>query len=106
MPDLPNSLINPNQLRHYGTVVQDNPTSEEPLHIRTEDASFCMELDMAGTIIFANTTTPTKKELDENPHIILNSSYEWNPSEVKFNISKRKLGHEISAIRNLNFSEF
>mgnify|MGYP003306013604 FL=1 len=35
MPDLPNSLINPNQLRHYGAVVQDDPTSEEPLHIRT-----------------------------------------------------------------------
>ena len=29
------TLINPNQMRHFGTVVQDDPTSASPLHIRT-----------------------------------------------------------------------
>jgi len=31
------SLINPNQLRHFGTKVQDDPTSDRPLSIITED---------------------------------------------------------------------
>ena len=38
------TLINPNQLRHFGVKVQDNPMSVEPLHIMTEDSSFNLEL--------------------------------------------------------------
>ena len=34
------TLVNPNQLRHYGVKVQDNPVSDEPLHIMTEDEKF------------------------------------------------------------------
>ena len=47
------SLINPNQLRHFGTIVQDNPMSPKPLSIITEDKEFCMELRMDGTIVYA-----------------------------------------------------
>jgi hypothetical protein len=36
------SLLNPNQLCHYGTRVQDDPTSPYPLSIVTEDNDFCM----------------------------------------------------------------
>ena len=32
------TLVNPNQLRHYGTQVQDNPMSQLPLSIITEDS--------------------------------------------------------------------
>ena len=48
-------LVNPNQLRHYGTRVQDNPTSESPLSIRNEYWEFRTELSTEGTIVFANT---------------------------------------------------
>ena len=52
------SLINPNQLRHYGTVVQDNPVLNQPLYIMTEDTSFIMELKLKGTVIGSETFTP------------------------------------------------
>ena len=57
---LPHTLINPNQLRHFGVTVQDNPVSEKPLYIMTEDNAFSMELSMEGTIVMANTFTPTE----------------------------------------------
>ena len=51
------TLVNPNQLRYYGTQVQDNPASELPLSIITEDNEFSMDLTMAGTIVCADTFT-------------------------------------------------
>ena len=38
--NMDHTLINPNQLRHFGTKVQDNLTLEEPLSIITEDKEF------------------------------------------------------------------
>ena len=78
------SLINPNQLRHFGTQVQDNPTSSLPMSIITDDNEFCMELSMAGTIAYANTHTPSEAELQSCPHIHLSSSHPWDPKNVKF----------------------
>ena len=43
MPHLPNTLVNPNQLRHFGIKVQDNPY-DAPMYIQTEDGTFGMEL--------------------------------------------------------------
>ena len=65
------TLVNPNQLRHFGIKVQDNPVSNEPLHIMTEDKQFNMELKMKGTTIFAETFTPSDKDLNSCPHIIM-----------------------------------
>ena len=56
------TLINPNQLRHYGVKVQDNPCSNEPMHIMTEDSNFILELKMRGATIFADTYTPSEKK--------------------------------------------
>ena len=53
------TLLNPNQLRHYGTKVQDNPTLSHPLSIITEDNEFSMELSMKGTIVYADTYSPS-----------------------------------------------
>ena len=78
------TLINPNQLRHFGTKVQDDPTSLSPLSIITEDNEFCMELAMDGTIVYANTHTPSSVELETCPHIQLSSSYPWDPKNVEF----------------------
>ena len=97
MPKLPNSLVNPNQLRHFGTVVQDDPTSSFPLHIRTEDASFSMPLEMQGTVIFAETRKPTEVELDRYPHVVLSSPHEWEPSTVKFPQPNRQSLEEVIA---------
>ena len=37
MPDMTHSLCNPNQLRHFGVQVQDNPYAGEPMVIKKED---------------------------------------------------------------------
>ena len=54
---LDHTLVNPNQLRHCGTQVQDNLMSENPLSIITEDLYLSIDLSMKGTIVFANTHT-------------------------------------------------
>ena len=55
---IPHTLINPNQLRHFGMIVQDNPMSNEPLFIHNENNDFNMELKIKGTTIFLDTFTP------------------------------------------------
>ena len=96
------TLINPNQLRHFGTDVQDNPSSPLPLSIITEDREFCMELLMEGTIIYANTHTPTDTELKECPHIILSSPHPWNPHSVRFQPSSMTLEDVMNNARNVS----
>ena len=81
------TLVNPNQLRHYGTQVQDNPTSKLPLSIITEDNEFSMDLTMSGTIVCADTFTPSENELQSCPHIQLTSPTPWDPYKVTFHQS-------------------
>ena len=78
------TLINPNQLRHFGTRVQDDPTSSYPLSIITEDESFSMELAMTGTIVYAPTFSPSAHDLEKYPHIELSSPNTWDPKRVTF----------------------
>ena len=84
MPQLPNTLVNPNQLRYFGTEVQDNPYSGSPLYIKTEDSSFGMELQSQGTTIFAHTFSPSQHELETCPMIQLTSQHPWNPHQINF----------------------
>ena len=104
------SLINPNQLRYFGIRVQDDPTSNEPIHIRNEDDSFNIELCMSGTIMYIDTHTPSVKELNDCPHIILSSPHEWNPQEVKFNnnsqsFEERMSGRHVISAMHMNRPE-
>jgi len=88
MPDLENSLMNPNQLRHFGVEVQDNPFHRDPMVIRKDDEDdgngFVACLKTQGTVIYFNTWTPTDSDLREFPHIQLTSSAEWNPNDIAF----------------------
>ena len=52
---LAHSLINPNQLRAFGTLVQDNPFHTDPLGIKAPPYDLEMPLRTAGTIIYADT---------------------------------------------------
>ena len=38
------TLVNPNQMRLFGIMVQDNPVCESPLYIPTEDGDFVLPL--------------------------------------------------------------
>ena len=96
------TLVNPNQLRHFGIKVQDDPTSDAPIHIVTEDASFSMELKMCGTIVYNDTHTPSQQELHDCPHIIMSSPHEWDPHNVTFKNHARSFKEEMS--QNYNVS--
>ena len=78
------TLLNPNQLRHFGTMVQDNPMSNHPLSIITEDYDFSMGLTMVGTIVYTDTHTPSQNELASCPHVQLTSPKPWDPHTVRF----------------------
>ena len=83
------TLINPNQLRHYDTKAQDNPMPKYSLSIIIEDNEFCMELDLADTIYYADTFTLSDKDLQRCPHIILTSPHPWDHHNVIFRKHKK-----------------
>ena len=66
---LTHSLINPNQLCAFGTLVQDNPYHTDPLGITPPPYDLEIPLRTAGTIIYANTCAPTQAELDICPSL-------------------------------------
>ena len=82
--EMDHRLINPNQMRHKGETVQDNPFSSSPLFIETAEADFVLPLEISGTNILANTRTPTDGELANCRHVVLNSAHPYNPHNVRF----------------------
>ena len=81
---LTHSLINPSQLRAFGTDVQDNCFSMERLSIQPASHDITIPLQTLGTIILANTHAPTDQELSKHPHIMLSSNADWDPHHVRF----------------------
>ena len=53
------TLVNPNQLRHFGVTMQENPYSSYPLYIESMDSDFVLPLIVEGTKILVHTRTPT-----------------------------------------------
>ena len=113
MPELENSLMNPNQLRDFGIEVQDNPYSSEPMVIRKDDSEEGLVacLRSQGTNIFIDTWTPTDKDLLELRKITLTSDKVWDPHEVEFpRTSEADIGmiegYNISAIEREETTRF
>ena len=59
---LPHTLINLNQLRHYGVIVQDNPACDKPIYIMMEYNYSRIEMHMEGTIVMARTLMPSEQK--------------------------------------------
>lgn len=99
------SLLNPNQMHHYGITVQDSPyDSTHGMHLSTEVDEVVIPLHSAGTTIFLDTRSPTGRELQECQHVYLTSKQEWNPNNVCFpdsstRLEEGKLTARIDAIR-------
>ena len=98
-----NSLINPNQLRAFGCIVQDNPFSGSPLYIEDPEEEVIIPLETQGTNIQTTTRTPSQQELDECPHIVFTSQREWEPTKVtfpapKWTIAEEKAGRMIGMV--------
>ena len=74
---LQHTLVNPNQLRAYGTTVQDNPFSPSPLSFAPANGPV-IPLTTMGTIVYCTTRAPNDQELSSLPHITLSSSATWD----------------------------
>jgi hypothetical protein len=103
MPEqMEHTLVNPNQLRHFGIQVQDNPYDKSPLYLATEDEDFILPLQTLGTNIIADTRTPTDHELHTCKHIHLSSKHHWNPHSVRFPTSSRSVEEEMEMRRGIS----
>ena len=101
MPELSHTLINPNQLRHCHTQVQENPYAKEPMSITSPDVGFVACLESEGTNIFLNTWSPTQTDLASLPHIALTSQQPWDPRKVAFPATKYYVKEEMES-RNVS----
>jgi hypothetical protein len=83
------SLINQNQLRHYGLYVQDNPFDRQnPMEIYSPVDEVSISLQSQGTIVYFDSRTPTYHELQECRHIVVTSDAPWNPELVNLTCSE------------------
>ena len=75
------SLINPNQLRHFGIAVSDDPTDNtRPFGISGDDLFIPFLMD--GTTVYFETRVPTEWELENCKHVEMTDDSLWNPSQV------------------------
>jgi hypothetical protein len=86
---LTHSLVNPNQLRAFGSTIQDNPW-EGPLSLEDPNDIVKIPLTLTGTNIGFTTRTPSQDELDGCQHLHLTSQQDWDPDNMvvpRFDIS-------------------
>jgi hypothetical protein len=76
---LPNSLINPNQIRAYGLTVNDDPFNTTRFFGIDTDQTV-IPFDTTGTVVHFESRVPTEWEKTHLP-IILITNEEWNPSQ-------------------------
>jgi hypothetical protein len=82
---LEHSLLNPNQLQYSGVIVNDNPFDKAaPLSISTMKID--IPLQIRGTNIFLETTTPSQCKRDTCTHIHLTCDTDWNPQTVNLSL--------------------
>ena len=101
---LQHTLVNPNQLRAYGTTVQDNPFAPAPLQFEPSTGP-TIPLASMGTIIYCNTRAPNDRELSTLPHIHLSSSATWDPHNVVFPTHRvEEEGHQTQILSTSSIS--
>lgn len=88
--ELSTSLLNPNQLRANGIVVDDTPihlsSDGQSTHsIFIPDIDLRIPLQLDGIISYIPTRLPTSDEINNCLHVILTSSVDWDPYSEDFN---------------------
>ena len=85
---LEHSLINPNQIRHYGIPVSDDPfDSSREFGIDHEE--LFIPFSTQGSTVLFQTFVPTDEELEQHPHIILtDGEIEWDPHTVEMGCNR------------------
>lgn len=91
------SLINPNQLRHFGVEVFDNPYDPDPsrtMGIKIPESNELLPFLSQGSTIFFTSRYPTDMEMDSYPHIVVTSDQQWDPQielSSKFNTTQAEI---------------
>ena len=98
------TLINPNQLRHYGLHIQDALISTRPISMISEDTEFAMALEREDTILYFNTHDPTQQNLVTYHHIVISSKHSWNSMKVRFDENSHLLKEEVEWIRRVSYT--
>ena len=97
------SLLNPNQLRHYGVTVNDvpiqyDPTSTHSIHAETESGdAVVIPLSMNGVMSGFESSYPTQDDMAYLPRVILTSDQQWDPKSQMFADNK-----DIAKKRNVS----
>ena len=80
-------------------MVQDDPIYNHPLSIIVDDKKFDMELTMKVNIVYSETHTPSEKELQECPHIVLSYEQPWHLNKIRFLKIKYTLSYTVEILR-------
>ena len=81
--EMDHSLINPNQIRHFGVVVNDNPYDPASELGIDHDACF-VSFETKGSTVFFESYVPSDKELETCPHVVLtDGDTEWDPNSIQ-----------------------
>ena len=73
------TIHSPNQLRHFGNIVDDCPRSHGgSQRLQTHDG-YCIPLSIRGGLPYMDMRKPTLDELDLYPHVDFTSDAEWLP---------------------------
>jgi hypothetical protein len=89
------SLINPNQLRHYGVVVHDNPYETDltrAMGIEINDNDL-IPFSSQGSTVFFKTRYPDDDELDTYPHVVITCDKPWDPHGLIMPGERDDTGH-------------
>ena len=100
---LDHSLINPNQIRHFGIDVEDNPFRPR-IGIDVREGLF-IPFDKTGTTISFESRLPTAEELDQCTHIVLTSDAEWDPQSVELGVQTPIVPPHVQDVRFVNHVE-
>ena len=81
------SLINPNQIRHNGLTVSDDPTDNNRFFGITSDEAE-IPFETKGTIVFFKSRSPTRWEMENCKVLEMTLDSPWNPGEVQISGAK------------------
>ncbi|KAL7525647.1 hypothetical protein ACHAWF_001448 [Thalassiosira exigua] len=85
---LDHSLINPNQIRHYGIALSDNPFDMGKSLGIDHDQDF-IPFELEGATVYFETTYPTMDEIETHPHIVLTDrEVPWDPMGIDMNADR------------------
>ena len=86
--EMDHSLIHPNQMRHYGISVSDDPY-DSTQDFGIDHGKLFIPFETEGCAIYFDTCVPTDEDLETLAHTVLtNGKNEWNPSSVEMSSNR------------------